>query len=302
MSKNFLNEVKSLINRMENPETLNEAKTNFRFIENPEKLPDMLTSLKPGKMFTFGYVTAASVDYPTVKKKNPETNRMKAYNDYETFGKNLGEEGEIVGVIKVAMYNFPWQEQQGVIDRYNDWKTKRDELAAKFGVEYGKARYGTEMNDFGSGLQSYKGNNQELMGNTYLNFISPNEIKAFKSTYYLLFKDGSIKEVDKNKLKFKNAKPAYDALQKLRDAGATEKDLEGLATMNYKKFENSQILFVSGTEIDGVPTLLINDKLSDKISGITGANREAIIQIAKDRYADALNVQEGKEAVFVEVL
>ena len=54
--------------------------------------------------------------------------------------------------------------------------------------------------------------------------------------------------------------------------------------------------------MDGVPTLLINDHLSDKISGIAGVNRDAIIQIAKDRYSKVLNVQEGKDIIFNELI
>lgn len=296
MGKFFLLEVKSLIDRIENPETLNESKVGFRFIDKAENLPDLLAGLKPGKMFTFGYVNVAQIVVPTVKRKNPETNRMKSYEDYAQLGKNLGEEGDVVNVIKLSMYNFPWQEQNRVKQRYSDWRTKRDELAGRFGVTYGKARYGTEMNNFGGGIESYKGNNPELSDHTYLNFNLHN-IYPFSTTYYLLFSDGSIKQVDEKKLEFK-AKNSYDELQKLRDAGATEADLECLLGMNYHKFENSKILFVSGTEMDGVPTLLINDHLSDKISGIAGVNRDAIVQIAKDRYSKVLKVNEGKDAVF----
>ena len=300
MGKNFLLEVKSLINRIENTETINETKVGFRFIDKAENLPDLLAGLKPGKMFTFGYVNVAQIVVPTVKRRNPETNRMKSYEDYAQLGKNLGEEGEVVNVIKLSMYNFPWQEQNRVKQRYSDWRTKRDELAGRFGVTYGKARYGTEMNNFGGGIESYKGNNPELSDHTYLNFNLHN-IRPFNTTYYLLFDDGTIKQVDEKKLEFK-AKNSYDELQKLRDAGATEADLECLIGMNYHKFENSKILFVSGTEMDGVPTLLINDNLSDKISGIAGVNRDAIVQIAKDRYSKVLNVQEGKDIIFNELI
>jgi hypothetical protein len=47
---------------------------------------------------------------------------------------------------------------------------------------------------------------------------------------------------------------------------------------------------------------LINDHLSDKISGIAGVNRDAILQIAKDRYSKVLNVQEGKDVIFNELI
>ena len=59
--------------------------------------------------------------------------------------------------------------------------------------------------------------------------------------------------------------------------------------MQYQKFENSQILFVSGTDTDGYPMLLLNKNLSEKIVGKTGISKDAILQIARDRYEKVIN-------------
>jgi hypothetical protein len=181
----------------------------------------------------------------------------------------------------------PWEKQPSVREKYTAWKAKRDELASKFGVQYGSARYGTEMNNFGGGVQSYKGKNPELAKHTYLNF-NLHGIKPFSKTYYLLFADGSIKKIDESRLQVLTSE-RYDELKKLRDAGATEEDLKILLGMQYQKFENSQILFVSGTDTDGCPMLLLNNNLSDKIVGKTGISKDAILQIARDRYEKVLN-------------
>ena len=60
--------------------------------------------MKGGCFATIGYVTGANLAIPQVKRKNPETGRMKGYDDYETFGKQLGYNGEVGGVIKLTSY------------------------------------------------------------------------------------------------------------------------------------------------------------------------------------------------------
>ena len=59
--------------------------------------------------------------------------------------------------------------------------------------------------------------------------------------------------------------------------------------MEYKRFEHSHVLFVSATPDNGIPTLLINNRLSDKIEGITGVSVEKLIAVAKDRYKEFLD-------------
>lgn len=320
MEKEPLNKIKSLMERMEfvsggytgllTEEGVKQARTTERYIDKSERYVDLVGGLKPGKMFTFGYVNVADVEIPQRKVKTPgKRGPGHNENDFATFGKNLGEDGEIVNVIKLTMYNFPWQvqsppgdkygedvpyslryevdkpwnKQPSVDEKYGAWKAKRNELGNKFGVTFGKATYKTDTNNFGGGIKSYNGKNPNLAKNSYLNF-NMHGINPFSTTYYLVFADGNIKQIDESKLKILTSEKS-DGLKKLREAGATEEDLKILYGMDYKRFENSQILFVSGTDTDGYPTLLINENLSEKIVGKTGLSRKAITDIARERYA-----------------
>ena len=297
--KDTLNEIKSLMRRMEETpnggsnyltENINEVTCKWRDVVGEENFYDLLAGLKPGNRVTFGYVSAAKIEVPKGKRLNPATNRMNQFDDYETLGKNLGEKGTLANVIKLTIYNLPWQAQNDVDSKYNDWKTKRDELGGKLGVEFGKARYGVEKNNFGDkgGVSQYAGSNDELTAHTYTN-LNMNGIKPLSTNYYLVMSDGHIKPIDVEKLTLLPYKPSTSAIDKLRAAGATEEDVAPLLNMQYQRFEHSHVLFVSATPDTGVPTLLINNKLSDKIGGVAGANVEDIIKLAQERYAKFIN-------------
>lgn len=295
--KNVLNEIKSLMARMEETPNggsnylINEVSCHWRDVVGEESFYDLLSGLKPGSRVTFGYITKAKIVVPKGKKLNLATNRMNQFDDYETLGKNLGEtEGKVTNVIKLTTYNLPWQLQSDVDNKYNDWKDKRNELGSKYGVEFGKARYNIGKNNFDEkgGIAQYKGENDALLGNTYTN-LNMNNIKPLSTAYYLVLDNGNIKEVDINKLERMTSKPSESVIDKLRAAGATEEEVAPLLGMQYQRFKHSQILFVSATPDTGIPTLLINNKLSDSIEGVTGANIESIVKIAKDRYSKFMN-------------
>lgn len=297
--KDTLNEIKSLMRRMEETpnggsnyltESIDEITCKWRDVVGEESFYDLLAGLKPGNRVTFGYISAAKIEVPKGSFRNPATNRMKSFDDYETLGKNLGEEGKVTNVIKLTIYNLPWQAQNDVDSKYQEWKTKRDELGGKFGVEFGKARYGVDRNKFGDkgGISQYAGNNDELTAHTYTN-LNMNGIKPLSTTYYLVMSDGHIKPIDVTKLTLLPYTPSTGTIDKLRAAGATEEDVEPLLNMQYQRFEHSHVLFVSATPDTGVPTLLINNKLSDKIGGVAGANVEDIIRLAQERYAKFMN-------------
>ena len=148
MGKDVLNEVKSLIQRIENPPTINEVTCKWRDVAGDEVFMDVLGGLKPGSFVTFGYVSNAKIEIPKGKRLNPQTNRMNQFDDYAALGKNLGEETEVINVIKLTIYNMPhqkqgydsskyssdgpffdtekgWRDQESVPERYNAWKEKR---------------------------------------------------------------------------------------------------------------------------------------------------------------------------------
>lgn len=299
MEKDVLKEVKSLMERMEDlpggytgliQEGIDEVSCKWRDVSGPDEFYNILKGISDGKMVTFGYVNAAKVVIPQVKRVNPETNRMKNFDDFETMGKNLGIEQKFVGIIKLSIYNLPWQSEEKVKNQYDAYKAKRNELAQKYGIEVGTARYGTTKMDYGTkgGISAYAGNNPELADHTYTNLNTYN-IFPISTKYYLVMEDGNLQEISEEKLEQLPYKSSETIVDKLVAAGATAQEVEPLKTMNYQRFEHSHLLFFSATPDNGIPTVYINFKLSDKIGGITMANTDAIIQLAKDRYSKFTN-------------
>lgn len=108
-------------------------------------------------------------------------------------------------------------------------------------------------------------------------------VQFVESSYYVTFNDGSIMSMDQSKLPIIN-KVARTAIDRLKEAGATEEELAPLRTFEYKRFEHSNILYVSATSKE-IPTLYINTRLTNKISGEVDVNPNSLIEIAKDRYS-----------------
>lgn len=289
-----LNEMYSLMRRMDNllitEDKINEISCKWRNVVGEEQFFNLLSGLKQGNFVTFGYISVAKIEVPKGKRRNPQTNRMNQFDDYESLGRSLGEEGALKNVIKLSIYNIPWQTQESINQKYRDWKTKRNELGKKYGVEFGRPRYQVQGNNFGGkgDIVSYNGDNSELDSHTYTN-LNMSGIKPSTTKYYLIMGDGNIKEIDINKLKLLPYKKSDTAVDKLKAAGATEEEIQPLLGMEYRRFEHSHVLFVSATPDDGIPTLLINNKLSDKIEGITGVSIENLINVAKERYKEFLD-------------
>lgn len=287
MDKQYTNIDVNMLN-----EEISEYGAQFKDVVGPDEFYDLLEGTPKGNRITFGYVSAAKIVVPKGKRLNPATNRMNQFDDYEALGNNLGVDGKLVSVIKLAIYNFPWQTTASIADEYKNWKDKRDELGNKFGVPFGQAKYGTETNRFGTngGVMSYHGDNQDLSGHTYTN-INMYGIKPVSTKYYLVMEDGSLQEISEDKLEFLPYKKSDSTIDKLLAAGATQADVEPLTKMKYTRFEHSHILFFSSTPETGIPTVFINYKLSDKIGGITNVNQEEIINLAKQRYSKFMQGQ-----------
>ena len=295
--KNTLNEIKSLMLRMENTPNggsnfINEASCKWRMVVGEDDFYDLLSGLKQGNRVTFGYVSQAKIVVPKGKRLNPATNRMNQFDDYETLGRNLGETEKLINVIKLTIYNLPWQTQEDVNNKYGEWKQKRDALNKQFGIETAKPRYQTQTNNFNEkgGISQYGGENQELTSHTYTN-LNMHNIKPINTSYYLVFENGSIKPIDVEKLEILPYKSSQTAIDKLKAAGATDDDVAPLVGMQYQRFEHSHVLFISATPDNGIPTLLINNKLSDKIGGIAHTSQDAIINLARERYNKFCNTE-----------
>lgn len=291
--KGTLNEINDLLARMEKVpnggsgyivEMMQEGSYRWRDVAGPDDFYDIQQDIAEGKFVTFGYVNTASVVTPKGKRINPLTNKPNQYNDYATLGKTLGveEDKELVNIIKLTVYNMRWQSRNKVKDAYKVYKQQRDEIGSKYGVTFGGSRYDKTTIDYGkNGISAYGGDNEDKVGNTYTELNMYN-VKPLETKYYLVLSDGSLREIAKEKLEMKPYSKST-AIDRLLAAGATEADVEPLKTMSYRNFENSHILFFAATA-DGIPTVFINTRLSDKIEGITNVNKEELVKIAKERY------------------
>ena len=251
----------------------------FRTIIEPNDFYKFLDGIQGGQWITMGYVTAAKVNVPKGYRINLETNRKNQFDDWEAFGRQYNLEN-VTGVIKLTTYHFQWQDSNKVGERYEKWKTDRDNLRNTYNLITRKASYGTKKINYGKGITGYGGDNQDLTGHTYSNFNMYGIIPK-SSTYYII-SNGSLVEIDKSKLDL--LPPSIDkTIENLRAAGATDTEVECLEKFNYRRFEHSKILFLCATSAKE-PGLFINTTLSDTISTGLHVDKNDLIQIAKDTY------------------
>ena len=309
MSKtNFNTEVakiRSLIERMNGNMTPYEAMLNEekliqeantpRKIKNANDFFDILSSMKGGCFATIGYVTGANLDIPKIKKINPETGRMKGYDDYESFGKSLNYNGEVGGVIKLTSYTLNWSNPENLSDAYKKYKQNANNIRAKYELEpiQDRESYKTKQEYGNAGVAVYSGNNDDLSKHSY---TSQNIHNArIKSTYYLVSTEGMIiREVDKNELiSYFKKKSEMSGVSTLRKMGKSEEDIKSYIDemtalgMSYKNFEASSILYMVAT-VDGEKIVYINDNLTQSVRDINILPSE-FTKIAKEKYKIDLN-------------
>lgn len=262
---------------------------------------DTMDGLTNGAFVSIGYVTKANIDFPMVKRKNPETNRMKNYPDYETFSKNFNSEEKLIGVIKFTRYLVNWTHRDKLNKQYGEYKNKVNSLRNQFGIDdMGKGPNYKEKIDYGNnGINSYTGNNDEKQGNVY---YAQNVAKAQKvDKYYLIKEDGSIyRECDKSELiQFFKGKPKHisglSALQKLtQDSAVIESYIQQMkeidSTMSYRSFEASSIVYMVGTSKNSTGDkdkfIFLNQNLRDVIGGKDGIKIKPneFINISRENY------------------
>lgn len=306
---NDIRKMLSLIERMEKPQTpyqalLNESKDivcETRVLKSANDAFDVMDKIGNNKFVCIGYVTSANLQIPQVKRKNPETNRMKSYDDFETFASQIGHEGEIGAIIKVTSYNIRYTAQDKWGEKYNKYKNGLNKIRGEFGLEPIQDKEGyTQKVDYGKGVTTYGGNNDSLVGRTY----SPQNTfgcKA-KSMYYLVDTNGNIvgertKDSVKQYLKAARKVEGVAALEKL---GASEEKIEDFKNavkglgFSYKNFEFNSILYIAAT-VDGEKVIYINDNLARCVNDIN-INAQDFVDIAKKRYQEDLKEVEAQEA------
>lgn len=273
-----------------------------RRVASANEFFDILSSMRGGCFATIGYVTGANLAIPQVKRKNPETGRMKGYDDYETFGKALGHDGEVGGVIKLTSYTLNWSTPENIGKAYNKYKNDANNIRTEFGLEpiQDRESYKSTQAYGDKGVSIYSGNNEELGLHSY---TSQNIHNArIKSMYYLIDTEGMVmREVDKNELvDYFKKKPEIPGVPALRKMGATEErikeyiDKMNALGMSYKNFEASSILYMVAT-VNGEKIVYINDNLTQSVRGINIVPAE-FTKIAKERYhIDFATIQEAIE-------
>jgi len=298
--------MRSLMERIEKPMTAMQAMINEssmlteaveRKVKTPEEVFEILNQLKENKWVCVGYVTEANLNLPKIQRKNPATNRMKGYEDYETFGGEIGHEGEIGALIKITSYNYRYYGVENFDKQYGKFKNAANKIRPRYGLEPIKDKdndYHQKIN-YGKGVKAYGGENEDKKGNFYLPF---NSVGAnVKSVVYIVDTDGNIEE---NGLTEEQAKKyilvnkrEIDGVSALRKMNVEEekiqeyiKEIQALK-FSYKQVIGNQILWIVGATKEQ-KIIYINDQLSKCINDIN-INKEDFINKARERYAKEIN-------------
>ena len=271
----MLNEEKRIAEALENGRTLVQA----------NNLYDVISNMESGGFASFGYVMSANLNLPTVKRKNPATNRMKGYLDSDTLGQQLNYPGEkIAGIIKFTRYLVNWSTPDSIKKKYANYKTSFNNMCDEYGCGDGAKIADKEKNyaatqEYGKhGVSSYVGDNDEKMGNTY----SDQNIHGAKrtSTYFLVDIDGNIvREVNKDEIKdyFKpraeHSSELTRVIKAMKELGAEDAKIQEVIervnnlNMKYQKFLLPNILYIVGaTKTEDGQTkkiIFLNDAMKD---------------------------------------
>jgi hypothetical protein len=304
MKENVLLEMakmKSLMNRIENRMTPYEAVLNEEKLLNEVRVPkdvvlksadeffDIMDQSGAGKFFTMGCVFTANIE-PTVKRKNPLTNRMKSYEDYSVFGEGSDD---IAAIVSLVSYNRQYQHRDTVSKEYGLSKEKENEIRRNYGApEVGEKNGGyKEKVDWGKhGAEVYKGSNEELQGNTYHPINVHHSKTNITKRYFVIGKDGHIlRELDEATIKpFLKKKTGNSGANALRRLGTEEETIKAYLDeidkigMTYINPKGDSILYIASA-INGQKIRYINENMKRCVNDINIAP-EDFLKIARERY------------------
>lgn len=271
---------------------LNEA--GERQFVSSENLFDVLSTMKGDVRMCVGYMTVAKLNIPQVQRINPATNRKKKYDDWETFGKEIGVEGDIAGIIKISKYHkFNYVRPDDLKTRYAKYRDDKDAIKQRYGLaptnrDSMAGKYSAKQ-DFGNnGIEVYAGSNDEKAGNSYM---SQNVHGAeISSMYCLVNSEGNIVKTMTKKDLINYLKPFNDSdVNALRKLGKDDEEIKrfldevGQLKMTYQKFESSKILYIAAKSEDLGKFTYINTNMSNVIDGVT-VNPQEFINIAAKQY------------------
>lgn len=269
----------------------------MRRVASSEEFFDILDRIGNGKFVTIGYVTGANLNVPTIKRRNPDTNRMKGYPDFSVFGAE-GED-EIGALVKITSYNMRYLNRETVGKKYGEFKDAANAIRGNFGLDpiASKESYKQGTTWSPNGPELYKGKNTELQSHSY----NPQNIHGVtpKGVVYAVNTEGHIiKELTPEQVKpYLKAKREVDGVAALRKMGAEEEKIqnyiEQIKNLKFKyiNFESNSILWIAAT-INGEKIIYINDNLARAVDGID-IRPEDFRKIARERYQiDLSSLQE----------
>lgn len=271
----------------------------MRQVKTSNEFFDILDKIGNGKFITIGYVTGANLNVPTIKRKNPETNRMKGYPDYSVFMDD-GDD-EIGALVKISSYNIQYLNRATVNKKYGEYKDSANTIRAEFGLnpieKKESYKQGTSWSE--NGPELYKGNNSDLSSHSY-NPQNVFHVKP-KGIVYAVNKEGHImKALPEERIKdYFKKKREIDGVSALRKMGMEEERIQeyinkiNALKFRYINFESNSILWIAAT-INGEKIVHINDNLQRAVDDIN-IRPEDFRAIARERYQiDLANLQENR--------
>lgn len=273
-----------------------------RKVKSSNEFFDILDKIGNGKFVSIGYVTGANLNVPTIKKKNPLTNRMKSYPDYTVF--NGVDKRPIGALVKITLYNFQYMNRNLVSKKYGEYKQAANAIRNEYGIDDMKSRtsYKQKTSWSPNAPETYVGNNEELKDHSY----SPQNVYGSNtySTVYTVGLDGKIlNEIPQEQiaqyLKEKDEVSGVSALRKMGTEDAKIKEyIKKMKDLKFKyvNFESKSILWIAAT-VNGEKIIYINDDLQRAVDGID-IRPEDFREIARNRYKitlDMLGEMENRE-------
>ena len=266
-----------------------------RKIQSSNEFFDILDKLPNNAFVSIGYVTGANLNVPTIKKKNPATNRMKSYPDYSTFKKE-GFDSEIGALVKITTYNFRYYNRQAVGQKYGEYKKSVNQIRSEYGIDPVQDResYKSATGWSDKAPEVYTGKRDDLASHSY----NPQNMYGAKtkSVVYAVDTEGHIvRELAPEEVKpYLKAKREPDGVAALRKMGADEERIKQFIErikelkFSYKNFESNSILWRCAT-VDGEKVIYINDKMNRVVDEIN-IRPEDFRKIARERYKLSLDM------------
>ena len=307
-TKKEINDMLFLMERMDKHytglevEALKESVEELDARDRKDMLPtqffNMAEEIPGGTKSTIGYVSAANLNVPQVKKVNPDTNRMKNYDDWDSFGKAINAPGEIGGVIKFARYTLNWRGKDAMHSHYMDnYVTPVNAIRGKYGIaaitpQASPAQPSNPSPTNGLGAP----NGGSLLGPGFFMQDTGGKDCHKVVQYFLIGKDGKILKwagtkdgevpVDVLKNYFKKSAPV--GVADLRKMNATDETIErycneiAAVKFRYTRFNTGSIVYVI-TNINGEKLRFFNDNLSNDIKEIN-IDPQEFLTLAKHLY------------------